>query len=63
MTAFLRVTAVGLVKMRDLLVQRGVVVDDDDQVDAMTQALRWLYPLFNRLKVTQEAINKAMGKR
>lgn len=35
----------------------------DDQVDAMTQALRWLYPLFNRLNIKQEALNKAMGKR
>lgn len=35
---------------------------NDDQVDALTQALRRLYPLFNRLKITQEAINKAMGR-
>ena len=35
---------------------------NDDQVDAMTQALRQLYPLFNRLKINQEAINKAMGR-
>lgn len=34
---------------------------NDDQVDALTQALRRLYPLFNKLKITQEAINKAMG--
>lgn len=36
---------------------------NDDQVDSMTQALRWLYPLFNTIKISQEAINKAMGKR
>lgn len=36
---------------------------NDDQVDAMTQALRWLYPLFNKLNITQEALNKAMGNR
>ena len=35
---------------------------NDDQVDALTQALRQLYPLFNRLKISQEAINKAMGR-
>lgn len=34
---------------------------NDDQVDAMTQALRWLYPVFNTLMITQEAINRAMG--
>lgn len=36
---------------------------NDDQVDAMTQALRRLYPLFGRLAITQEALNKAMGRR
>lgn len=36
---------------------------NDDQVDAMTQALRWLYPLFNKIKIAQAAINNAMGKR
>lgn len=35
---------------------------NDDQVDALTQALRRLYPLFNRLKISQEALNKAMGR-
>ena len=35
---------------------------NDDQVDAMTQALRRLYPLFGRLKITQAAIDKAMGR-
>lgn len=35
----------------------------DDQVDALTQALRRLYPLFGRLNITQEALNKAMGRR
>ena len=35
---------------------------NDDQVDSLTQALRRLYPLFNRLKITQEALNKAMGR-
>lgn len=34
---------------------------NDDQVDALTQALRRLYPLFGKLRITQEAINKAMG--
>ena len=33
----------------------------DDQVDAMTQALRRLYPLFGRLHISQEALNRAMG--
>ena len=32
----------------------------DDQVDAMTQALRYLYPLFGRLNITQAAIDAAM---
>lgn len=35
---------------------------NDDQVDALTQALRRLYPLFNKLKISQDAINKAMGR-
>ena len=35
---------------------------NDDQVDALTQALRRLYPLFNKLKISQEALNKAMGR-
>ena len=35
---------------------------NDDQVDALTQALRRLYPLFNKLKISQAAINKAMGR-
>lgn len=35
---------------------------NDDQVDAMTQALRRLYPLFNRLKISQAALDKAMGR-
>ncbi len=35
---------------------------NDDQVDALTQALRRLYPLFNRLKISQGALNKAMGR-
>jgi predicted phage terminase large subunit-like protein len=33
----------------------------DDQVDAMTQALRRLFPLHGRLKISQETLNKAMG--
>ena len=33
----------------------------DDQVDAMTQALRRLYPLLGRLNISQDALNKAMG--
>lgn len=32
----------------------------DDQVDSLTQALRYLYPLFNRLKITTEVLRKAM---
>jgi predicted phage terminase large subunit-like protein len=35
---------------------------NDDQVDALTQALRRLYPLFNKLNVSQAAINKALGR-
>ena len=35
---------------------------NDDQVDALTQALRRLFPLFNKLKISQEALNKAMGR-
>jgi predicted phage terminase large subunit-like protein len=35
---------------------------NDDQVDALTQALRRLYPLFNRLKISQAALDKAMGR-
>jgi predicted phage terminase large subunit-like protein len=35
---------------------------NDDQVDAMTQALRRLYPLFSKLKITQSALDKAMGR-
>ena len=34
---------------------------NDDQVDSMTQALRKLYPLRQKLIITQEAINRAMG--
>ena len=33
----------------------------DDQVDALTQALRRLYPAFSKLKISSDAINKAMG--
>ena len=35
---------------------------NDDQADALTQALRRLYPLFSKLNISQEALNKAMGK-
>ena len=28
----------------------------------MVPALRRLFPLFNKLKITQEALNKAMGR-
>lgn len=35
---------------------------NDDQVDALSQALRWLYPLFNKLSIKQETLNKAMGR-
>ena len=34
----------------------------DDQVDAMTQALRRLYPLFGQLKISQMAIDAAMRR-
>jgi predicted phage terminase large subunit-like protein len=34
----------------------------DDQVDATTQALRRLYPLFGRLAISQSALDKAMGR-
>ena len=34
----------------------------DDQVDAMTQALRHLYPLYGRLKILQSTIDKAMRR-
>lgn len=34
---------------------------NDDQVDSMTQALRRLYPLFGRLGINREAIERAMG--
>lgn len=33
----------------------------DDQVDAMTQALRRLFPLFGRLRISQAVLNKALG--
>lgn len=33
----------------------------DDQVDAMSQALRRLYPLHGRLRIRQAVLNKAMG--
>jgi predicted phage terminase large subunit-like protein len=36
---------------------------NDDQMDALTQALRRLYPPFNRLKISQAALDKAMGRR
>jgi len=35
---------------------------NDDQVDALTQALRMLYPLFSKIRISQEALNKAMGR-
>jgi predicted phage terminase large subunit-like protein len=35
---------------------------NDDQVDAMTQALRQLHPLLNSVKINQAALNKAMGR-
>jgi predicted phage terminase large subunit-like protein len=34
----------------------------DDQVDAYTQAIRRLYPVFGRLKISQSAINNAMRR-
>lgn len=36
---------------------------NDDQVDALTQALRELYPLVGRLKISPEALAKAAGRR
>lgn len=35
---------------------------NDDQVDALTQALRRLYPLFAKLNISQAAISKALGR-
>jgi len=35
---------------------------NDDQVDALTQALRRLYPIFNKLKISQGVLDKAMRK-
>ena len=35
---------------------------NDDQVDAMTQALRRLYPLQGRLNISKKALDKAMGR-
>lgn len=35
----------------------------DDQVDAFTQAMRKLYPLFGRLKISNEALRAMAGKR
>lgn len=34
----------------------------DDQVDAFTQALRRLFPLFSKLKINPQAIMRALGK-
>jgi predicted phage terminase large subunit-like protein len=36
---------------------------NDDQVDALTQALRELYPLIGRMKISPEALAKAAGRR
>lgn len=36
---------------------------NDDQVDAMTQALRRLYPLFGRLSISREALKLAAQRR
>ncbi len=36
---------------------------NDDQVDATTQALRRLFPLVRGLKISQAALDKAMGLR
>jgi len=36
---------------------------NDDQVDALTQALRRLYPLFNKISISKSVIDKVMGKR
>lgn len=35
---------------------------NDDQVDGTSQALRRLYPRFERLRISQEALNRAMGR-
>lgn len=39
------------------------VAAHDDQVDAMTQALRKLYPLYRRMNINPDAIKLAMGFR
>lgn len=35
---------------------------NDDQVDGMTQAIRHLYPLQGKIKISQEALNQAMRR-
>lgn len=35
---------------------------NDDQVDALTQALRRLFPSFSKLKIAQDVINKALSR-
>ena len=35
---------------------------NDDQVDAMSQALRRLYPLHGRITINQDALRRAMGR-
>lgn len=34
---------------------------NDDQVDSLTQALRFLYPVFNTIKISQAALDRARG--
>jgi predicted phage terminase large subunit-like protein len=34
---------------------------NDDQVDALTQALRRLYPLFNKLKISENLLKRIAG--
>lgn len=51
--------------VKDLVSELGAfpASANDDQVDGLTQALRRLYPLVGRLKITAEALAKAAGRR
>ena len=40
----------------------SVLYDLGSSLGAVTQALRRLYPLFNKLKISQAALDKAMGR-
>ncbi len=54
----------GTGKVKDLIAELTAfpAAANDDQVDALTQALRRLYPLFNKLNISQSALDKAMGR-